>query len=408
MDKDTLLSHDRKESEQELIYNGFVCMLDPARYGVSDAVNMCYKAGVTPIMITGDSPLTARAIAKEVGIVQKDELVVEGNNIEKLSEKDFFNARIFARVSPQHKQVIIEKYQGKNKIISMCGDGVNDCLALTMADVGICMGIAGTETAKQASDVIIADDSFTSTVLGIREGRGLFNRIRIMIFFYIALNIAEAILYFTSSFIPDFALVTSFQRVYIFSTAHLIPPLAFIFDSITQEIMEYPPRDDEDIFNRRYIVALIVLALSLAFAAGLVYLLALFGVIPTTISVLNDVNLLADLQQAKARTMFITIIVISESLVVLMLRRLNKPVHKSIIEDWRWIVMLLVIVVPILHVIIMYSSWLQDIILIFFNDPYVFMPLGITDWLIVIGAIAIPLTAIEIFKCFVRRKNKYF
>ncbi len=408
MDKDTLLSHDREESELKLIYNGFVCMLDPARYGVGDAVNECYKAGVTTIMITGDSPLTAKAIAKDVGIVQKDELAIEGNDITKLSDEEFFNTRIFARVSPQHKQVIIAKYQSKGKIVSMTGDGVNDSLALTMADVGICMGIAGTETAKQASDVIIADDSFTSTVLGIREGRGLFNRIRIMIFFYIALNIAEAILYFTSSFIPDFALVTSFQRVYIFSTAHLIPPFAFIFDSITQEIMEYPPRDDEDIFNRRYIGALVVLALSLAFAAGLIYLLAFFGFIPTTINTLNEVSLLADLQQAKARTMFISIIVISESLVVLMLRRLNKPVHKSIREDWRWVVMILVIIVPILHIIIMYSSWLQDIILIFFDDPYVFMPLGITDWLIVIGAIAIPLTAIEIYKWFVRRKNKYF
>ncbi len=172
--------------------------------------------------------------------------------------------------------------------------------------------------------------------------------------------------------------------------------------------MEYPPRDDEDIFNRRYIGALVVLALSLAFAAGLIYLLAFFGFIPTTINTLNEVSLLADLQQAKARTMFISIIVISESLVVLMLRRLNKPVHRSIKEDWRWVVILLVIIVPILHIFIMYSGWLQDIVLIFFDDPYVFMPLGFTDWLIVIGAIAIPLTAIEIYKWIVRRKNKYF
>ncbi len=422
MKKDTLLSHNREESEQELIYNGFVCMLDPARYGVGDAVSMCYKAGVTPIMITGDSPLTARAIAKEVGIVQKDELAVEGNDIEKLTEEDFFNTRIFARVSPQHKQVIVSKYQNKGKIVAMTGDGVNDALALTNADVGICMGIAGTETAKQASDVIIADDSFTSTVLGIREGRGLFNRIRIMIFFYIALNIAEAILYFTSSFIPGFTLVTSFQRVYIFSTAHLIPPFAFIFDSITQEIMEFPPRDDEDIFNRRYIGALVVLALSLALGAGLVYIFVLFGIIPTEYYTSFEISQLLDLQptalqpkalqpadlQAAARTMLLSIIVISESLVVLMLRRLNKPVHKSIKEDWRWVVMLLVIVVPILHVILMYSSCLQDIILIFFDDPYVFMPLGIIDWLIVLGAIAIPLTAVEIYKWSIRKKNKYF
>ncbi|MBY9000827.1 MAG: cation-transporting P-type ATPase [Candidatus Heimdallarchaeota archaeon] len=410
MEKDTLLSHNREESEQGLVYNGFVCMLDPARYGVGGAVKECHKAGVTTIMITGDSPLTARAIAKEVGIVQKDGLAVEGNDITKLSEEEFFNTRIFARVSPQHKQIIVSKYQETGKIVAMTGDGVNDALALTMSDVGICMGITGTETAKQASDVIIADDSFTSTVLGIREGRGLFDRIRIMIFFYIALNIAEAILYFTSSFIPGFTLVTSFQRVYIFSTAHLIPPFAFIFDSISQEIMEYPPKDDEDIFNRRYVGALVVLSLTLAFASVLVYSLAYFGIIPPSpFNVKNILDLSVSQQQhAKAQTMLISIIVISESLVVLLLRRLNKPVHKSLKEDWKWIVMLLVIAVPILHVIVMYSPWIQDIILIFFKDPYVFLPLGVIDWLVVFGAIAIPLTALELYKWYIRKKKLFF
>ena len=409
MEKDSLLSHNRDDSEIELIYNGFVCMLDPARYGVGKAVAECHKAGVTPIMITGDSPLTARAIAKEVGIVQKDELAVEGNDILKLTDEEFFNTRIFARVSPQHKQVIVSKYQEQSKIVSMTGDGVNDSLALTMADVGICMGIAGTETAKQASDVIISDDSFNSTVLGIREGRGLFDRIRIMIFFYIALNVAEALLYFSSSFIPGFALVTSFQRVYIFSTAHLIPPLAFIFDSIASEIMDYPPKNDEDIFNRRYVGALVILAISLASSAGLIYLLAYYGIIPTTITSLNDVTSTLELQHAKARTMFITIVVISESLLVLILRRLNKPVFRSLKEDWKWVVIILVLVVPILHILLMYIPALQNLVLFFFSgDPYVFMPLGIIDWLIVIGAIAIPLTSVELYKWFVRRKNRYF
>ncbi len=418
MTKESTLTHNREEEENELVYNGFVCMQDPARYGVKEAVDECFQAGITPIMITGDSPVTAKAIAKEVGIIRGDELVVEGNRIKNLAEEEFFKTRIFARVSPQHKQVIAKKYQDKGKIVSMCGDGVNDALALTIADVGICMGIAGTEVAKQASDVIIADDSFTSTVLGIRQGRGLFDRIRIMIFFYITLNIAEAILYFATSFIPGFYIVNDFQRVYIFSTAHLIPPFAFIFDSIASEIMDYPPRDDEEIFNKRYVYALVILALSLAFSAGLVYLLGFVGALAV-----SDFNLTGivpvvggpgsspmHLEHAKARTLFVTVLVLSESLIVFSLRRLNKSVFKSFKEDWNWLVFVLVTIVPVIHILLMYIPALQRLVVTIMGEGYNpgLMPLNILDWLVVLVAVAIPIVTMEVYKYFIRRRKAYY
>ena len=417
MDKETTLTHNREQEENAMIYNGFVCMLDPARYGVREAVDECFRAGITPIMITGDSPVTAKAIARKVGIIKEKELAIEGNQISDLTEEEFFKTRIFARVSPQHKQVIARKYQDKGKIVSMCGDGVNDALALTNADVGICMGISGTEVAKQASDVVIADDSFTSTVLGIREGRGLFDRIRVMIFFYITLNIAEAIIYFASSFIPGFHIVNDFQRVYIFSTAHLIPPFAFIFDSISSEIMDYPPRDDEEIFNRRYVLALVILALSLAFSAGMIYLIAYFGILPV-----NNFNLLGNIitgdtgplprtfEQAKARTMFVTVLVIAESLIVLSLRRLNKSVFKSFKEDWKWLVIILVAVVPILHLLLMYIPALQNLVVTIMGEGYNpgLMPLSILDWVVVLIAIAIPIVTMELYKYFIRKRKMYY
>ncbi|MHA1200445.1 MAG: cation-translocating P-type ATPase [Candidatus Heimdallarchaeaceae archaeon] len=420
--KETTLTHNREDEENELIYNGFVCMLDPARYGVKDAVEECFQAGITPIMITGDSPVTAKAIAKEVGIIKGDELAIEGNQIKDLTEEQFFKTRIFARVSPQHKQVIVHKYQEQGKIVSMTGDGVNDALALTNADVGICMGIAGTEVAKQASDVVIADDSFTSTVLGIREGRGLFDRIRVMIFFYITLNIAEAILYFATSFIPGFYIVNDFQRVYIFSTAHLIPPLAFIFDSIAGEIMDYPPRDDEEIFNKRFVIALVILALSLAFSAGLVYLLGFYG--PVIMSVFSQSGNMSDMLnlprkiasapigygQAKARTMFVTVLVIAESLIVLSLRRLNKSVFKSFKEDWKWLVIVLVGIVPVIHILLMYIPALQNLVVTIMGESYNpgLMPLNILDWLVVLVAVAIPIVTMEVYKYFIRRRKSYY
>ncbi|OLS31268.1 MAG: Calcium-transporting ATPase 1 [Candidatus Heimdallarchaeota archaeon AB_125] len=420
MDTDTIIPSIRDDAENELIYNGFVCMLDPPRYGVKDAVEECYQAGITPIMITGDSPITAKAIAKEVGMIRGEELVVEGNQIKKLTDEEFFNTRIFARVSPQHKQVIVGKYQDRRKIVSMTGDGVNDALALTNADVGICMGIAGTEVAKQASDVVIADDSFTSTVLGVREGRGLFDRIRVMIFFYITLNIAEAIIYFTSSFISGFHIVNDFQRVYIFSTAHLIPPLAFIFDSISTEIMDYPPRDDEEIFNKRYVLALVVLALTLAFSGGIVYLFGYMSLLPVT--TFNRSGLIPillgepgavlsspiHLGHAKARTMFVTVLVIAESLVVLSLRRLNKSVFRTFKEDRKWIVLILVFSVPILHILLMYIKPLQLLAGKIFPFLPEFLPLGILDWLVVLVAVTIPLATLETYKLFIRRRKSYY
>ncbi|MHA1218203.1 MAG: cation transporting ATPase C-terminal domain-containing protein, partial [Candidatus Heimdallarchaeaceae archaeon] len=284
----------------------------------------------------------------------------------------------------------------------------------------ICMGIAGTEVAKQASDVVIADDSFTSTVLGIREGRGLFNRIRVMIFFYITLNIAEAIIYFASSFIPGFHLVNDFQRVYIFSTAHLIPPLAFIFDSITTEIMDYPPRDDEEIFNKKYVFALVVLALSLAFSGGMVYLLGYFNLL--SISSFNQTGILPilfgepgsvlsspiTLEHAKARTMFVTVLVITESLVVLSLRRLNKSIFRSFKEDRKWIVFILVFSVPILHILLMYIKPLQILAAKIFPFLPEFLPLGILDWLVILVAVTIPLATLETYKYFIRRRKSYY
>lgn len=409
----------RNEIEKELVYNGFVCMLDPPRYGTKESVGECYKAGVTPIMITGDSLLTAKAIATNINIIKGKEGTVEGSQIERIEDEDFYNTRVFARVSPQHKQVIIEKYQAQDKIIAMTGDGVNDALALAISDVGIAMGITGTDVAKQASDVVISDDSFGSTIRGIREGRGLFEKIRLMIFFFITLNIAEAIIYFTGSFILNFALLNNFQRVIIFTTAHALPPMAIVFDKIADEIMDSPPRDNEEIFNKRYLGALIVVALSLAFSAGLIYLLAINGVIKvsdynlsgiTPILQMDSGNILDSktLNHAKARTMFLTILIFTESFMVLSFRRFNKSLFKSLKEDFNWLAIFFVIVVPLVFLIVMYIPPLQHFLTNTLSVNLELLPLSIIDWLILIIVIIFPIIALEAYKWTVRKKQEYF
>ncbi len=410
-EQDPLIYEDRKELEQDLIYNGFVCMLDPPRYKVDEAVDECHRAGILPIMITGDSLETAKAIAQSVNILKKGGKVVSGDKIPEMNEKEFFEVRVFARVSPQHKQEIVNKYKEKNKIVAMTGDGVNDALALTNADVGIAMGIEGTDVAKQASDVVIADDSFTSTVLGIREGRGLFEKIRIMIFFYIAVNIAEALVYFPASFLvfslENFQFVNDFQRVIIFSTAHTIPPFALIFDTFSSDIMKYPPRDNEEIFNKKYVGALTVLAVSLAIVAGGIYLLTYFGMIPY-LGNAEGISNIQEIYHQRAQTMFVMVIVFSESLLILVLRRMNKSVAQSIKEDWNWKIMTMVVIVPIGHVILMYLKPFQTLVTNVSGLEVGYATFGLLDWLIVLITMVLPLIALEIYKKAVRDKNAYF
>ncbi len=416
--RDTIIYDDRELLENNLTYNGFVCIQDPPRDGVSIAVEDCYDAGIIPIMITGDSPQTALAIAKEVGIVKRDELAVEGEKIAELEDELFFNTRVFARVSPQHKQQIIGRYKQANKIVAMTGDGVNDALALTQADCGICMGISGTEVAKQASDVVISDDSYNSTVLGIKEGRGLFEKIRYMIFFFITVNVAEAIIYFSSSYIPGFVLVNNVQRVILFATAHTIPTFVFIVDKITKDVMNYPPRNDENIFNKNYWGAFTVLALSLALSSGAIYLLCYFAIIPVfaynqgliipnfdqTANIVNP----ASWEHAKARTMFLTVLIIAECLVVLSIRHFNKPVWKSLKENFSLLILFIVLFVPIGLVMVLYNASIQNFLVDTLNLGIEFLPLTVIDWLIVAIAISIPLLSLESYKYSVRKRKQFF
>lgn len=408
----------RDDFETQMIYNGFVCIQDPPRKGVKRAVKECDKAGITSIMITGDSSQTAKSIAQKVGIIDKNESVVEGNKIMTLTDDSFFSTKVFARVTPKHKQQIVKRYKSVNRVVAMTGDGINDSLALTQADCGICMGMRGTEVAKQSSDIIIADDSFVSTVLGIKEGRGLFDKIRYMIFFYITVNIAEAIIYFASSYIPEFVLVNNVQRVFLFTTAHFIPVLVFIIDDITTDVMNYPPRNEENIFNKSYWGALVVLALSLAISAGTMYLLCYYGIIPvypsnqsiieptfdTSINIVNPVSW----QHAKARTMFLMVLLIAESLVILSIRHFNKPVWKSLKENFSLLVLFLVLFIPIGLLFILYISSIQNFMINTLNMGLEFLPLSLLDWIFVFIAVSVALVPLELYKYFVRKKGNFF
>lgn len=403
---------EREWIEEGMTYLGFVCLLDPPRGGIQESVHECASAGIEAIMITGDSPITAGTIAKEVDILKEGQAVHEGEEVADLDNEEFNNTKVFARVSPQHKQIIVERYQRVNRVVAMTGDGVNDALAVSMADAGIAMGITGTDVTKQAADLIITDDSFNSIVKGIREGRGLFVKIRMMIWFYLCINLAEALVYFGASLIPNFILLETWQRVYIFSLIHSFPAFALIFDYMGREIMERKPLDTEGILNRKLTKALLFTAFTLAGVISLVYFIAYRGIIPITPYKEGSFLPLElwtkqDWAQAKARTMFLTIVFISEATVVLSIRRMDQSIFTSL-KSVTWFGYLMVFFVPILHSIAMYYPTLQYFMIDLIGFNVEILRLTLVDWVICLGGAFTPIMILELYKRHIRRKGEFF
>jgi Ca2+-transporting ATPase len=375
-------------------------------------------------MITGEAPATAATIAENVKIIEPGQKTQArwGYEAESLNEEDFENTKVFARVAPKDKQVIVERYQNKERVVAMTGDGVNDALALSMADAGVVMGIAGTDVAKQAADIIITDDSFNSIVTGIRQGRNLFQKIRMMIFFYICINLAEALLYFGSTFLlQDYAVFDNWQRVYIFSLAHGLPPMAMIFDRSDKGIMEREPLDGEGIFNKNLLLALVVTALTLSVILYLVFYLAYHEIIPVVefnrsgidfspSDWYSDDNILRPngWKHAKARTMLITTIFYCECLIVLSFRRMNKSILSAFVEDRFWFVYFCVFLLPISHIALMYFPPFQEILVDYTTINLELIFLTPLDWLICIGAAMIPIAVLEGLKAYKRNNGEFF
>jgi Ca2+-transporting ATPase len=407
---------EREQYESGLTYIGFTVIYDPPRPGAKQAVADLDSAGIFPIMITGDSIKTAATIARQVGILDPDEMVAEGRLASTLTDDVFFKVSVFARVSPQDKEVIVSRYQRKGEIVTMTGDGVNDALAITRSDAGVSMGQTGTEVTKEASDLIIVDDSYVSLVNGVQEGRNLFEKIRIMIFFYLTLNFAEALMYFTASFIPGFQLISSWQRIYIFTIIHAFPVFAIIFGPGDKQIMKLKPRANDAIIPKQLFLALLVFAVSYLISLLSVYFLyynGIFGVseynlggITSFIEFGGILDNPTDLAQVKARTMLITVMYLSESFIVLSIRRINTNLYQGA-KDTNLFVWLMILVGPIFHLFVLYNNSLQlklkDI-----GITIDFMPLNILDIMVAIFFASIPIVILEVFKRNRRNRNIQF
>lgn len=252
LDKNEKLNADKMEDQ--LIYLGLMAMIDPPRKEAAQAVQICRKAGIRPIMITGDYSLTAQAIATQLDIYRPDDRIITGSELEKISqselEKVVLKTTIFARVSPRHKRRIVRALQKNNQVVAMTGDGVNDAPALKESDIGVAMGITGTDVSKEAADMILTDDNFSSIVSAVEEGRIIYQNIRKFIRYLLSCNLGEIITIFIAILIGLPRPLLPIQILWVNLVTDGFPALALGLDPGEADLMKHPPRDpNEGIFS---------------------------------------------------------------------------------------------------------------------------------------------------------------
>lgn len=233
--------------EDDLVFVGLCGMMDTPRKEVKGAIDRCYKAGLKPIMITGDHKRTAFAIAKDLGIADNIKQVLTGDEIEKMTDKEFADNvqryTVFARVSPEHKVKIVKAYKSLKKIVAMTGDGVNDAPSLKIADIGVGMGMSGTDIVKSVSDMLITDDNFASIIVAVEEGRKVYNNIQKALQYLISTNSVEVFgMFFGLIFFPQYSFLLPSQMLFINLVSDSLPAFALGKERVEPEIMNQPPR----------------------------------------------------------------------------------------------------------------------------------------------------------------------
>lgn len=231
--------------ENHLTLAGIVGMMDPPRPEVPEAVAKCLKAGITPVMITGDYAATANAIARQIGINRAQAPVITGHELEHMSDGDLQEAvakcRVFARVSPSHKVRIVKAFRARGELVAMTGDGVNDAPALKAADIGCAMGEGGTDVAKDASDIILADDNFATIIAAIEEGRGIYDNIRKSIHFLLSCNIGEILTIFVAILFGLPSPLIAVQLLWVNLVTDSLPAIALGTELPDEDIMRRKP-----------------------------------------------------------------------------------------------------------------------------------------------------------------------
>ncbi len=249
--------------ESDLTFMGLVGMIDPPRPEAKVAVETCKKAGIKPVMITGDHVITASAIAKELGILNEGDLAITGTELDAMSDEELDRQvekiSVYARVSPENKIRIVKAWQRKGQVVSMTGDGVNDAPALKAADIGCAMGITGTDVAKGAADMTLTDDNFSTIVEAVREGRGIYANIKKVVGFLLGTNIGEVVAVFVAMLLWHESPLLPMQLLWINLVTDSLPAIALGMEPVEADVMNRKPKPkDEGIFAKGFGVQIVL------------------------------------------------------------------------------------------------------------------------------------------------------
>lgn len=367
--------------EKDLIFIGMVGMIDPPRLEVKDSIKLCKSAGITPVMITGDHKNTAFAIANELGIAENISQAITGHEIDKFKEEEFnekiINYRVFARVSPEHKVKIVKAFKSHGNIVSMTGDGVNDAPSLKAADIGVAMGITGTDVSKGASDMILTDDNFSTIVSAVEEGRKIYLNIKKSIVFLLSCNLGEILTLFTAILLNWNSPLQPIHILWVNLITDSFPALALGVDKTKEDVMNNPPRNPkESIFVKSDKVQLIINGV-------------LIGGITLFAFKLGE-RLYAD-SLIHAQTMAFVVLSVSQLFLSLSLRSNTKSAFSLGLFSNKYLVYSILLGI-FLQVIIISISFIANIFKV--------TPLLLYDWIVVILVSLIPFAINEILKLF--------
>lgn len=366
----TAVEHSEKSLENNLTFVGLLAMMDPPRPEVKNAIRTCNDAGINVVMVTGDHKNTAVAIAKELGL---DGDALTGEELDKIGDEKLSEVvgkiKIFARVSPAHKLRIVKILRKKGQIVAVTGDGVNDAPALKGAHIGVAMGIKGTDVAKEASEIVLADDNFATIIKAVEEGRIIYENIRKFIRYIIGANLGEIIIIFLAILLGVPLPLVPIQLLWVNLVTDGLPALALGFDAKVEDVMKRKPKNPKETIMHRLLPFIIAGGIMFGLSSLLLFFLEL-----------------RDGALEKARTIAFTTVVIFELLFVFNCRSENNPVWK-VNPFSNKLLILAVLTGLLLQLALIYVPLL--------NNWFYTVPLNLFDWLIIVlvscsGLLVIP------------------
>lgn len=380
---------DECKAESQLVFVGLAGMIDPPRKEARDAIATCRRAGIKTVMITGDHSLTAEAIAHQLGILPRGGKVMTGQQLSQLSDEDLDKEvdqiYVYARVSPEHKLRIVKSLQRKGHVVAMTGDGVNDAPAIKAADIGIAMGITGTDVTKEASALILSDDNFSTIVAAIEEGRNIYENIRKFIRYLLASNVGEILTMFFAMMAGLPLPLLPIQILWVNLVTDGLPAMALGVDQAEKDLMEHKPRSaKENIFARRLGWKII----SRGVLIGLCTLAAFW--ITLRIDPHNPAHLV------KAQSVAFATLVMAQLIHVFDCRSSRSIFHRNPLQNKYLVLAVISSVVLLLGV--MYTPQLQPI--------FKTTPLDLREWALVIVAAGIPTFLLGAGSVWGGRKNR--